>query len=284
MEISQVRIGNVLTRTRGYLTGVTSHSLQPYRGCSLGNSLCGVGCYVQHNRHLTRGRPWGGFLEVRTNAAESYARHYPRERSWARKRRTRFSIFMSSATDPFVPQESQFGISAAILESMLRLPPDELILQTHSHRVEDRLFLIADLAQHTRIRVQISIETDRQRIPGLPPAASSVAARLEAARTFRKAGLNTVIAVAPLLPLEDPKEFLTRISTAADAVIIDHYIGGDGTDTGWKTRNTPLPEAIASLEPSANTLDYRDSIVALARRIMPGRVGVGRSGFAGKYS
>jgi hypothetical protein len=47
----------------GYLRTVTSHSLQPYRGCTFGNSLCGVGCYVQHNRHLLAGRQWVGFLK-----------------------------------------------------------------------------------------------------------------------------------------------------------------------------------------------------------------------------
>mgnify|MGYP006147248219 CR=1 FL=1 len=49
-------------------TTVASHSLQPYRGCALGNSLCGVGCYVRHSWYTTRGRKWGSFVEARTNA------------------------------------------------------------------------------------------------------------------------------------------------------------------------------------------------------------------------
>ena len=92
MDISVVSIGNILTRTSGFLRTVTSHSLQPYRGCSFGNSLCGVGCYVQHSRHILQGRTWGGFLEIRANAADSYREHYERERRWAR-RSGPFSIF-----------------------------------------------------------------------------------------------------------------------------------------------------------------------------------------------
>ena len=65
MDVTFTDIRNVLTRTGGYLKTVTSHSLQPYRGCTLGRSLCGVGCYVQHNRWLTKGQAWGSFLEVR---------------------------------------------------------------------------------------------------------------------------------------------------------------------------------------------------------------------------
>ena len=41
MEITTARVKSVLTRTSGYLKTVCSHSLQPYRGCSFGRSLCG---------------------------------------------------------------------------------------------------------------------------------------------------------------------------------------------------------------------------------------------------
>src|SRR5947209_2718105 len=111
MEISETTIRNVLTRTTGFLRGVTSHSLQPYRGCTFGKALCGVGCYVQHNQHLLRGRNWGGFLEVRVNAAQSYLENYRRESAWARRSGGKFSIFCSSATDPFLPQEFQFAVT-----------------------------------------------------------------------------------------------------------------------------------------------------------------------------
>ena len=79
MELAVTEIRNILTRTTGFLKTVTSHSVQPYRGCSLGNALCGVGCYVQHNPYATQGRPWGSFLEVRKNDADSYRLHVDRE-------------------------------------------------------------------------------------------------------------------------------------------------------------------------------------------------------------
>ena len=283
VRLTEARVRSILTRTSGFLLTVSSHSLQPYRGCSFGQSLCGVGCYVQHNRLLLRGEPWGGFLEARTNAAEVYAAQYARERRWGRAQRGRFAIFMSSSTDPFVPQEERFGITRGVLEAMLERAPDVLILQTHTHRVARYADLCRELARVTDLRIHLSIESDRDRLPGLPPPASSVARRFEAAEALREAGLRVVIAVAPLLPIERPRRFFERVAVAADACVIDHFIGGDGSVEGARTRKTRLPHAMAAVEPRSPDLSYRDEVVAVARSVMPGRVGVGIDGFAGLY-
>jgi DNA repair photolyase len=284
MQTELSTIQSVLTRASGFLETVCSHSLQPYRGCPFGASLCGVGCYVQHSPHVTRGRPWGSFLEVRTNAAESYLAGYDRERDWARRRRAGFVIFLSSATEPFPPQESRHGITRSVLSAMLDRPPDALIVQTHSHRVVEALDVLAPLAGRCELRVHLSIETDRERLPGLPPPASSVARRFEAARALREAGLRVVVTVSPLLPIADPDAFFARIAAVADAVVLDHFIGGDGSAQGARTLRTPLPAAMAALDPASVALDYRDRMGAIAERYLPGRVGFCRDGFAGRWA
>ena len=283
MKVSQVEVRRVLTRASGYLHDVCSHSLQPYRGCSFGRSLCGVGCYVQHNPWVTAGRTWGGFLEVRTNAADSYRRQVAAERAWARARRDEFSIFLSSATDPFLPQEGRHGITRSVLAAMLADPPDVLIVQTHGDAVLDHRDALRELAERCRLRIHLSIETDRESLPGLPPPAVSVARRIEAAETLRTAGLRVVATVAPLLPIREPDRFFARLAEVCDAVVIDHFIGGDGSADGSRTRRTPLPEAIERLQPGSSALSYRDEMVACAQRRLPGRVGVGAEGFAGRF-
>lgn len=282
MEVSLVDIKNVLTRTSGFLETVTSHSLQPYRGCSYGNSLCGVGCYVQHSGWVTKGRAWGSFLEVRQNAADAYRTHVDAERRWARKGRGRFGVFMSSATDPFVPQERKHGVSAAVLAAMVDSPPDVLILQTHSHRVVEVMDLLKRLAVVCDLRVHVSIETDRESIPGLPPHASSVADRFAAVETLHAAGLHTVVTVSPLLPIENPDAFFERIASCADRVVIDHFIEGDGTPDGRRTAKTALPAAMEAVQAGTSEMDYRDRMVGVAEATMPGRVGVSIEGFAGR--
>jgi hypothetical protein len=329
LEVTETTIQNILTRTTGFLRTVTSHSLQPYCGCSFGNSLCGVGCYVQHNGRLLRGRRWGSFLEARTNAAESYLANYDSESRWARQpgkahdgsktgtdplpigdthsrtatgqgsvpgsvpffgptlfdpgRDDRFSIFCSSSTDPFVPQERRFHITRSILEAMCRRPPDRLILQTHSHFVTDELDLCRELSQKCDLRIHVSIETDRERIDGLPPPASPIEKRFAACARLKQAGLRTVVTVAPLLPIADPNSFFARIAKVADAVVLDHFIEGDGSADGSRTGRTPLPFAMRPIDSESLELAYRDRMAAIARKHLPGRVGVNIDGFAGRY-
>ena len=69
----------------------------------------------------------------------------------------------------------------------------------------------------------------------------------------------------------------------ADAVVIDHFIGGDGSQDGARTQRTRLPSAMEQLRPGSSRLAYRDEIVAAARAVLPGRVGISRAGFAGDY-
>ena len=282
VQFSTTRARSILTRSSGYLETVSSHSLQPYIGCSFGQSLCGVGCYVQHNVFVTKGRTWGGFLTGKLNAAELYAAHAEKERRWAHGRGSDFCVFMSSATDPFVPHEQRFRITEGLLKAMLLSPPDTLIVQTHTHLVERCRELMIQLNRRCSLRVHISIESDRDRIEGLPPPASSVAARLGAALALKREGIRSVITVAPLLPIVDPRSFFQRIKTCADAVVLDHFIGGDGSKGGTRTLKTKLPGIVGSIDKAALFLDYRDEMVEVAKEIMPGRVGVGIDGFAGR--
>jgi hypothetical protein len=45
---------------------------------------------------------------------------------------------------------------------------------------------------------------------------------------------------------------------------------------------TRLPIAMAAVEPASITLEYREQMVAIAKRYLPGRVGVNIEGGAGR--
>ncbi len=280
MDTTETTVRAILTRTSGYLKTVCSHSLQPYRGCPFGRSLCGVACYVQHNIYVTQGRPWGSFLEVRVNAADAYRAAYQRERAWARKSRGGFVIFLSSSTEPFPPQEARHGVTRSVLETMIDEPPDGLIVQTHSDRVADVNDLLIPLAARCHLRVHISIETDRDRLPGLPRPACSVERRFAAAEQLHREGLSVVVTVSPLLPIADPDHFFRRIAEVADAVVLDHYIGGDGSPEGTRTLKTALPGAMASVDPESVT----SGSIATAWEQSRGGISPAASGFISTVS
>ena len=282
MEITTVTASSILTRTSGYLSEIASHSLNCYRGCGFGNSLCGVGCYVRHNLWITRGQPWGSFVEAKWNAAALYEKEYATEQRWGRRKTGRFGVFLSSATEPFQPAEQRYGITNGVLQKMLDRPPDRLILQTHSHRVTDAIQTLCQLKQVCDLRVHISIETDYDRFPGGPGHGSPVEKRLAAGRALRDQGVWTIATIAPLMPLRDPEQFFSRIADSFDAVVIDHYIEGDGSQSGSRTLRTPLPVLMQNVEPSSVSLGYRDRMIDIARRYVA-RVGVGRGGFAGRF-
>ena len=95
---------------------------------------------------------------------------------------------------------------------------------------------------------------------------------------------GTVVCISPLLPITAPSQFFTDTHYAADVVIIDHFRCGDGSHYGARTLQTPLPAAMEAASLGSTALAYREEIIDIARDIMPNRLGVSRSGFAGVFS
>src|SRR5258706_11285250 len=139
---------------------------------------------------------------------------------------------MSSSTEPFEPLEKKMGITRGVMEAMVERPPDYLIVQTHSHHVVDYLDLYPQLGERMDLRFNISIESDRDELPGLPRAASPVKKRIEAAKALREAGLYVMAAVSPLLPIDDPHGFFGELAGGGDLGGVGYFVGGGGWGGG----------------------------------------------------
>ncbi len=283
MKVDEIHCKSILTRTSGYLKTVSSHSLNPYVGCGFGRSACGEGCYVRFNQWLMRGREWGQFVDVKINAAEVYLQTVEKEKKWARKNGGCFSIFFSSSTDPWQPVERKYRLTRQLLKAMQGDPPDQLILQTHATFILDDIERIQSLSGICDLRVHISIEGDRDRLPGLPPPPCSLEDRMEVLKKFADRGIQTVACLSPLYPMKAPDAFFSRLSKIGiSAVVIDHFIQGDGTPDGSRTLKTKLPQAMSEIAPESVDLSYRDAVARIAGKYLP--VGISASGFAGHYS
>jgi hypothetical protein len=162
---------------------------------------------------------------------------------------------------------------------MVEEPPDGLVLQTHTPGPLRDLDLLQRL--DCELAVQISVETDRATLPGLPPHSSPPDVRLDALRQIKEAGLNAVGVVAPLLPLKDPVRFAHALDESCTSVIVDHYLVGDGSKGGSRTKRRGLPgKLIAAGFERWTTIEVLEETAELFRNVLGSeRVGVSAYGF-----
>ena len=285
MRVSEITCRSIVNKTGGFLSGFT-HTLNPYSGCSFGKTLCGMPDYAPEIiKTWGESRCWGEYLDVKTNAPAIYERDYDRIRGGKRRD---LRIYMSSVTDPYVPQERRYRITRGILERMVERPPDLLALQTHTPNPLWDLDLLADLSRRFPLSVQTSVETDRESLgPLFRRHAYPVAERLEAMRRMTDRGLQTVGVVAPLWPVQDIEEFARRLDVSCRYVVVDHFLLGDGSRNGARTRrrrpvdDMTFPELLerAGFGEWA-TLEPMKGVVETFRRILgEERVGVSQQGF-----
>jgi len=232
----------ILTPTSGFLADGYTHTLNPYVGCSNAGSICGLFCYAQHFKSITKGRPWG-LYGAKQNIVEAYQQDFDRLKHPRKGDPKPIRIYMSSVTDPYLPQEKQLCLTKTILEAMQDRPPDVLVIQTHTTLINRDLDLIRQLARKCELWVSITCETDMDSVPGFPPHPSRPAKRIETLKRFREAGVQTRATISPLMPLADPEQFAHALNTACTRVIIDHYEFGDGTH-GARTRRTNFPQLL----------------------------------------
>jgi len=285
MEVHPITARSIVNRTGGFLAGFT-HTLNPYNGCSFGKTLCGLPDYAPEILgHFGERRPWGSYLGAKVNAPELYAADHDRIRA---SKEPSLRIYMSSVTDPYVPQEKTFRITRRILEAMAERPPDLLALQTHTPNPLWDEDLVVDLSRRFPLSLQISVETDRESFgPGFPPHAYPVAARIGALRRFRERGVATVAVVSPLWPIADVEEFARRLEEAASFIVIDHYLVGDGSPDGSRTRRRlamagmTFPDLLIRAGYGEWTLlDALDRVREVFTRIVgEARVGISKEGF-----
>lgn len=216
-EIRLTEPKRLLTPASGFLLGY-SHTLNPYAGCAFACSYC----YVREMPVAKfRGEPWGGWADVKANAAE----RLEKELAAARKKGP-VTLFMSSATDPWQPIEARFRLTRSLIEVMNRIKPDFLFVQTRSPLITRDIDLLAGLRD--RMLISMTVETDLEQVRrAFTPHAPPLAARFKALRRLKEAGLHVQAAVAPVLPCSD--RFPALLAETADRVVLDDYFQGDGS-------------------------------------------------------
>ncbi|MCA9264489.1 MAG: hypothetical protein KDA60_11595 [Planctomycetales bacterium] len=271
---------SILTETSGFLGDGYTHTINAYSGCSFAGAICGRYCYAQHNFWITKGRPWK-LYGAKREVAEAYDRDYNRIKPPRRGTPGPIRIFMSSSTDPYLPQEKTLGITRRLLEAMCERPPDALVIQTRSPLVLRDADLICRLSEHARVWVCITVETGMDAIPGFPPHATPPNARVAALAEFRRRMVRTRATLSPLLPIQDIPRFAESLERVAEHVILDHYLIGDGSRGGSRTKRTGFPRMLDDAGyPEWNTIEKFWEVVESFRLVLcPERVLTSCRGF-----
>ncbi len=271
---------SILTETSGFLKDGFTHTINAYSGCSFAGSLCGSYCYAQHNHWITRGRDWK-LYGVKRQIADAYRRDHDRIKAPRRGYPGPIRIYMSSSTDPYLPQEKKLGVTRELLLAMCERPPDAIVIQTRSPLVLRDRDLICELSTRSKVWVSMTVETDMEIIPGFPPHATPLSARIEALGEFRRHLVQTRATVSPLLPIRDVRQFAITLGAAADHVNLDHYLIGDGSPGGLRTRRTEFPKMLAEAGYHQwNSLENFWEVVETFRGVLgPERVLTSREGF-----
>jgi DNA repair photolyase len=280
VSLSLVENASILTPTSGFLKAGYTHTINVYQGCAFAGSLCGTFCYAQHNHWITKGRAWG-IYGAKRHVREAYQRDYDRIKRPKRSEPKPLKIYMSSSTDPYLPQEKALRLTWSLLDEMRQRPPDVLVIQSHHTLIERDIDVITDLASEVELWISLTVETDMDRLPGFPPHASLPTRRLETLTKFRSRGIPTQATISPLLPLANAEAFAHQLEAACDRVIIDHYLIGDGSPNGWRTKHSGFVERLEQAGFGAwNSLDKLWEIHNVLTGILgENRVLVGCEGF-----
>ncbi|MFT0800023.1 radical SAM protein [Bacillus swezeyi] len=231
IEIKETMAKNILTEAKGYLDGFT-HSLNPYSGCAFACKYC----YVREMPiQKFKETPWGEWLNIKKNAAESYRNEITKLRS----KNKPVYIFMSTATDPYQPIERKVKMTRMLLEEMLKNPPDILQIQTRGPLITRDIDLLTELRKKCEVLISMTIETDREDIKRIfAPYAPGIKLRIKALKEIHEAGIPAQASISPVLPFTP--DFPKVLSGIVEHVWIDTLSIGDGA-MGKRSERLGMP-------------------------------------------
>lgn len=216
VEYFRLPIRSLLNRVESSRVGF-QWSINPYRGCEFGCHYC----YARYTHTYMELEPtaFENKIYIKQDAARIL------RRDLASKKVLGTHITIGAATDPYQPAEKQFGVTRAVLETLLdfarTLPEGErftLSITTKSNLILRDLELLRELSRAVTLHVNVSLATLNSRLArALEPRAPRPDLRLETVRQLNQAGIQTGIFLCPVLPgiTDSPGDLEAAASAAA---------------------------------------------------------------------
>lgn len=202
VKISVIDVKSVLTKSN---LPVSDYSVNPYVGCTHACKYCYASFMKRFTNHP---EPWGEFLDVK---------HWP-EMTNPEKYKGK-ELFIGSVTDPYNPQEEEYGRTRALLQQ-LKGSGVKISIQTKSDLVLRDMELIRTFPD---ARVGFSINTLDERFKDDMDNAVSIERRLEAMRQFHEAGIRTTCFISPIFPgITDVMAIIERVKDRCNLVWLEN--------------------------------------------------------------
>ena len=191
-------------KAKGILS--SDNGMNLYRGCLHGCIYCDSRSKCYRMDHAFED------IEVKENALELLEASLKRKRSPC-------MIGTGAMTDPYIPIERQLKLTRGTLE-LIGKYGFGIAIQTKSADILRDLDLLKSINEKTKAVVQMTLTTyDDSLCRILEPHVSPTSERIAALKTFRDAGIPTVVWLDPILPfLNDTEEnILGILESSADA-------------------------------------------------------------------
>ena len=191
MTVKTIYTKSVLSKSN---LPVCEYSVNPYVGCTHGCKYC----YASFMKRFTgHAEPWGTFLDVKLWPEIKNPQRYAGK-----------EVFLGSVTDPYLPQEEQYGRTRALLKQ-LQGSGAKLSIATKSDLILRDLDLIKTFPD---ARVSWSVNTLDEDFKNDMDNAASNARRLAAMEAFYRAGIRTTCFVSPIFPgITDAEAIIRRV-------------------------------------------------------------------------
>jgi DNA repair photolyase len=185
-------------------------SINPYRGCEHG---C-VYCYARPTHEylgFSAGLDFESRILVKLDAGALLRRELTSSK-WKPQ-----VLAMSGVTDPYQPVERKLRITRSCLEVLAEFRNPVTII-TKNHLVTRDIDLLAELAAHQAVAVNLSITSLDEKLQRvMEPRTSIPARRLLAIEKLAEAGILVRVMVAPVIPGLTDHEMPAILQAAADA-------------------------------------------------------------------
>lgn len=209
-DFTELSIRSILNRCTSDRLPFT-WTINPYRGCEFGCQYC-YARYTHEFMELRQPEDFERRIFVKQNAAALLRREL-------RHVRPEEGIALGTATDPYQPAESRFGVTRSLLEVFAEFRGLRLGIITKSNLIERDGALLVRLHQRHRLRLRLTVTTtDAALARALEPRAPRPDLRMHAVAKLAAAGLDVGIMCAPVLPaITDSRASLLAVARAAHA-------------------------------------------------------------------